>query len=223
MEAQLDGDRATTHVGRAEPARDGITQAHELTFERVVRVEVGREGLLVANGLQRSIGLDRAIVEAVRQLVEVAPVRLAEHPDERRLGQCGEVSHGRDAEPAEPFQRRGPDSPERLHGMALQELELVLRGHDDHSGAGPDARGAHLRLRGLGRKLRHQLRARDADRAGEAEPFAHLGPDLGGDLASGAEPAARSVTSRKASSNAIGSTSGVTAWKICCTSALVSE
>ena len=32
----------------------------------------------------------------------------------------------------------------------------------------------------------------DADRAGEAEPFAHLGPDLGRDLASGAEPAARS-------------------------------
>ena len=31
------------------------------------------------------------------------------------------------------------------------------------------------------------------------------------------------VTSRKASSNAIGSTSGVTAWKIWCTSALVSE
>ena len=205
----LDGDRATTHV----PPRSRLaTESDKRTSSRSSASCVWRsdEGLLVANGLQRLIGLDR------RDRRGRAPAggggdrspRRAARRATPRAARRGLPRSRRRAGGAVPGSRA--DAPERLHGMGCRNAQLVLRGARRPPRGRADARRAHPRLRGLGRQLGDELGGGDADRAGEADPFATTSDRIWAAISPPSPSSRRApVTSRKASSSAIGSTSGV--------------
>jgi len=82
MEAHFDRDRPSAETLCPEATSDRVAQAHELALECRVRVEVRGEGLLVADRLERSVGLDRTVIQAAGERVQVVAVRLAERRDE---------------------------------------------------------------------------------------------------------------------------------------------
>ena len=90
-----------------------VGHAHGLTVQRLVLVMIVGEGLFVAHGLELLVRLDRAGIDAPRQLGQVPPVRRPQGRNERVLGQVGDVADGANAESLEAIEgsRDAPPDP----------------------------------------------------------------------------------------------------------------
>ena len=135
--------------------------------------------------------LHRPGIAVVGERVEVPARRPAEHRDERRLGELGDLADGRDPPVAELVGGHRPDAPEPLDRERVEEGQLAVGRH-------------HQQAVGLGHAARHlgeELRPGHADRDGQADPLADLAPQPHGDLGRRArdppQPARRRGTPRR--------------------------
>jgi len=121
-------------------------------------VDVVLEGLVAADALLALHPLHRAGVTAPREVVEVTPRGVAQAPHQRRQRGVGDVGDGTQAQPHEGLLGALPHPPQGADGQLLHERHDLVAGHDDHA----------VGLGEAGGDLRHELRRRDADRAGDA-------------------------------------------------------
>ena len=112
--------------------------------------------------------------------MEVPPGGAAEHADEGRLLELGDLADRLDPDLAELPPGCRPDSPEALDGEGVEEVEL-LPGRDAQEAVG---------LRHAARNLGEELRTRDSDRDGNADALADVAAEALGDLARGARDSA---------------------------------
>ena len=178
---------------------------------RVVVVVVLGEGLLVADRLERLVGHDRPVVDAVGQRVQVAPAGVADRGHEGVERQGGQVADGGDAEAVEPLvglRARRPTAPGRAGGGGRPARR---RRHDHHAPARAGRRRARRRAwppprpawpgTSSGPRRPSRLRPSSSRTAG---------PDLRRRSRARCPSRRRAPpTSRKASSSDSGSTSGV--------------
>ena len=136
-------------------------------------VAVVGEGLLVPDRLHVPLGLDRAVVACPCELVQMATLCLAEGGDEDVGVEARQVADRGDAEPAQPFERRRPDAPQRLHRERVEELELTTGRDQHHAGAWLHASVGDARLGPLRRELGDELRGPAAHRADQIEFVGH--------------------------------------------------
>ena len=113
-----------------------------------------------------------ARVEVVRERVQVAPGRAAEHRHEHGLRQQRDLADLRDPARAQLRGRDRPDAPEPLDRKRVEERELLVGRHDEQP----------VRLRDRARHLGEELRPGDADRDRQADPVEHVAPEALGDL-----------------------------------------
>ena len=166
--------------GGPEARRHPVGQADELVLERGVVVEVGREGLLVADRLHLLVGDDRPVVAVPGEGVEVVTRGVAERAHERVLGDGGEVADGLDAERGEAAFGRRAHTPEAAHRQRVQHAELGARLHLEET----------VGLGEIAGQLGEQLGGGDAHRDGEPGLGLHPGADGPCDVGPGAVDAA---------------------------------
>ena len=118
-------------------------------------------------------GLHPPRVAVVRERVQLAPGRPAEHLHERRLVQRGDLRHPPDPVRVQLARRRRPDAPEPLDGQRVEELQLL---------AGRDLEQP-VRLADRARDLGEELRRRDPDGDRQPDLLAHPRAQPLGDLA----------------------------------------
>ena len=109
-------------------------------------------------------------VAEVRERVQVAAGRPAEHRLERTLGHARQVADRRDAAAPELRGGRLPDAPHRLDGQRVQEGALAVGRHEQEP----------VGLRRCARDLGEELRAGDSDRDGDPDALAHRAAAGGG-------------------------------------------
>src|SRR5581483_7023162 len=154
---QLHADRAARVSARAQVLGDLRAQPGERPGDLAALARVALEGGLAAARLRLAEGHDRALVAAVRALVQPAPVARAEALDQIGEGPPRELAESADAELRELRLALGPDAVQAPHGERPDaRLEVGLGEH-----------GKAVGLVELGADLREQLVRRDRDRARE--------------------------------------------------------
>ena len=116
--------------------------------------------------------LDAAEVAVLRERAQVTAGRPAEHRDERRLRQCGELADRPHVPGLQAPRRRRADAPHALDRQRVQERELAVGGDDDQAVRLCDAAG----------HLREELRPRHADGDRQSHALAHRGAQAHRDL-----------------------------------------
>ena len=123
----------------------------------------------MADRLRRLVGDDVAVVDPVRELAQVAGRAVAEQPLQDRLGRAAEVADRADRQPPEHLAGLLPDAPQAPHRQRLEEGDVTPSAGTTQQPVG---------LAPVGRELGHELRRRDADRAGHADLALDVGADL---------------------------------------------
>src|SRR5439155_27079966 len=96
--------------------------------------------------------------------MELATARATEHRDELGLVEARNLADGPDASVVKLLRRDRSDAPEPFDRERVQKRQLAVRGHDEQT----------VRLRDSARHLREELRPRQADGDGEADPLADV-------------------------------------------------
>ena len=157
---------------RAEAAPEAVCDADDDRVELGERARAAAEGSLWADRTAAHADLHRARISVVCERMDVPPGRAAEHGDERRLTELGDVPDGADAAAVKLGGRDEADAPEALDRQRVEEGEARGRRHDEQA----------VRLRHAARHLGQELRPRDADGDRQADLVEHAPTKLGGNL-----------------------------------------
>ena len=171
-EAEAKHDRPSDPARRPHPPRDPVDDGDERRVDLLRRVSPAPEGALRADRAAPPSGLDPPEVTVVRERVQLTAGRPAEHRDERRLREGGELTDRPHVPRLQPPCGRRADAPHALDRQRMEERELAL-GRDDEQ---------PVRLRDPAGHLGEELRPRDADGDGQPDALAHGGAQPHRDL-----------------------------------------
>src|SRR5207248_4308178 len=171
-EAQAKHNRAAYATRGAKAAGDPVDEADERRVDGFSRVAPAPERALRTDRAATPARLDSPEVAVVRERVQLTPGRPAEHCNERRLREPGELADRPHVPGLQTLRRRGADAPNAFHRQGVEERELAV-GRDDEQ---------PVWLGDAARHLREELRPCDPDRDGYSDPLPHCGAQPHGDL-----------------------------------------
>jgi hypothetical protein len=140
---------------------NGVGQPQRCPIELLSLDDIGREGVLVTDGLRRVPGHHRGGVDAPRPRREVEPMP-TESASEGGLGHGGQLTDDRHPVVGQRLLHLGSDAPQPTDGKRREERGLLAGGDDDHAIGLFEVRG----------DLRHELVRGRA----HADHQAHLAP-----------------------------------------------
>ena len=168
-EPNLERDGAGRQLVRTQTRTDQIGQTNHLGEDLVVRHEIGRERLFLADRLRIAVRLDGTRVMSRCQLGEVSTVSGSHGPFEDVDRERSEVGHGADSETFELGQGGRSHSPQRRHRKRMNECDFASGFDDENSRSRQHTVGRGAGFGGLRRQLGHELVGRHAHRRRQIE------------------------------------------------------
>jgi hypothetical protein len=172
VEAQAENDGAGDPVRRPHAAGNPVDQPDERSVDFSERLRRAAERALCPDRTPAPVGLDWTGISVVGECVQVPARRSTEQRNERRFGELGDLTDGRDPDASELRRRRRPDTPEPLDRQWMKKGELAPRRHQEQP----------VWFGDTARDLCEELRPRDPDRDRQADPLADLALQPHGDL-----------------------------------------
>ena len=161
-QAGLQDDRPGAVAVLAQARRHPSREVEQLPQDVLVGVQVPLERLLVAHRLRRLVRHHVAVVDAVRQLVEVTRRRSPEQALQDGLGRAAQVADRADPQSAEGLAGLLPHAPQAPDRQRLEERLDPVGGDHEHARSGLQSSDASFATNFVGR---HADRARHADLA----------------------------------------------------------
>ena len=155
---------------------DPVDQPEEDRVDLGMRPAAAAERALRADRAPPAADLHAPAIAVVRQRVELAARRPAEHRHERVLRELGDLADRPDPSRPQLLGGHRADAPEPLDRQRVEEGQLAVGRHDEEA----------VRLRDPARHLRQELRPGDADGDGKPDPLADVPAQPHGDLRGGA-------------------------------------
>ena len=144
---------------------DVVRQSHHLCANLVMRGEVNRERLFIADRLRLTFGDYVTVVASMCEVVEVTSMCDADDPLQHVEVDGSQVADCVNADAEQLLQRRWPDAPHCFDRQRQDEVEFLSRLDAQHAETVAHTIAIRDRLGGLRGQLRDEFARRNADAA----------------------------------------------------------